>query len=134
MSASAITVRASPYHPHPKLKGGIVMGRNGIKKQFWLTKEQADYLEVSARKACIPEVQLIRLLLKGYQPPPAPDKEFYDQMDALLKASGELAAVSRNADPESAAVIRNEAFALKEMRLALVRKYLAGERKELEWR
>lgn len=132
MSASAITVRASPYHP--KLKGGIVMGRNGIKKQFWLTKEQEDYLEVSARKACIPEVQLIRLLLKGYQPPPAPDKEFYDQMDALLKASGELAAVSRNADPESAAVIRNEAFALKEMRLALVRKYLAGERKELEWR
>ncbi len=110
------------------------MGRNGIKKQFWLTKEQADYLEVSARKACIPEVQLIRLLLKGYQPPPAPDKEFYDQMDALLKASGELAAVSRNADPESAEVIRNEAFALKEMRLALVRKYLAGERKELEWR
>ena len=55
-------------------------------------------------------------------------------MDAHLKASGELAAVSRNADPESAAVIRNEAFALKEMRLALVRKYLAGERKELEWR
>ena len=95
------------------------MGRKGVKKQFWLTREQAEFLEVSARKACIPEVQLIRLLLKGYQPPPDPGKE--------------LTAASKKADPEAAMLLRSEAYALKELRLRLEKKYLTGERKELSW-
>lgn len=109
------------------------MGRKGIKKQFWLTREQAEFLEVSARKACIPEVQLIRLLLKGYQPPPNPGKEFFEDMDALLKASAELTAASKKTDPEAAMLLRSEAYALKELRLRLEKKYLTGERKELSW-
>ena len=109
------------------------MGRKGVKKQFWLTREQAEFLEVSARKACIPEVQLIRLLLKGYQPPADPGKEFFEDMDALLKASAELTAASKRTDPEASMLLRSEAYALKELRLRLEKKYLTGERKELSW-
>ena len=109
------------------------MPRRGIRKQFWLTKEQAELLEVSARRACIPEVQFIRLLLKGYQPPPAPGEEFFEDMAELLKVSAELIAVSKICDPENASCLRSEAMALKELRLKLERKYLIGERRNLEW-
>ena len=46
------------------------MGRNGIKKQFWLKKEIADELESKAKKACLTETALIRMLSLAYSPTP----------------------------------------------------------------
>lgn len=110
------------------------MGRNGIKKQFWLSREQAERLETSARNACMPEVQLIRMLLAGYQPPPAPGEQFHEDMDALLKMSGELVALAKQVKfGEAADIILSEGLAIRKLRQDIERKYLTGERSDPLW-
>ena len=42
--------------------------RKGIKKQFWLSKEEADDLRSKAESTCLTEAALFRMLLKGYHP------------------------------------------------------------------
>ena len=77
------------------------------------------------------ESQLIRLLVAGYRPPVAPGVEFFEDMDTLLKAIGQLVSVAKTADPETASIIKSEALALRDLRLGLEKKYLAGERREI---
>ena len=96
-----------------------------------MTEREARNLSDKAAMACMPESQLIRLLIAGYHPPEAPAKEFYDDMRELLKASSELVSAAREADPNTASFLLSEALALKELRLKLERKYLSGERREI---
>ena len=104
------------------------------RREFVMTEKEARNLSEKASKACMPESQLIRLLIAGYHPPEAPGKEFYDDMRELLKASGELVAAPKEADPNTASFLLSEALALKELRLKLERKYLSGERSDIQWR
>ncbi len=101
------------------------------RREFVMTEWEAQDLSKKASKACMPESQLIRLLIAGYHPPEAPDKEFYDDMRELLKVSGELVALAKEADSDTASFLLYEALALKELRLKLERKYLSGERREI---
>lgn len=39
-----------------------------VKKQFWFSKVEAQDLKKKAKKACLTEAALIRLLLRGYEP------------------------------------------------------------------
>ena len=48
-----------------------------IKKQIWLTREEAQQLQKKAKQACLTEAALIRQLLSGYEPREAPRDEFY---------------------------------------------------------
>ena len=38
-----------------------------VKKQFWFSKVEAQDLKKKAKKACLTEAALIRLLLRGYE-------------------------------------------------------------------
>ena len=58
-----------------------------IKKQVWMTKAEAQDLQKKAKKACMTEARLIRMLLEGYNPPAAPDDRFYDAMNEKPHAS-----------------------------------------------
>lgn len=49
-----------------------------VKKQFWFSKVEAQDLKKKAKKACLTEAALIRLLLRGYEPREKPDERFYD--------------------------------------------------------
>ena len=60
-----------------------------------MTEKEFNNLKSKAEGACMSQSQLIRLLISGYQPPQAPDEAFYEEMDRLLKTSGELIALSR---------------------------------------
>ena len=51
-----------------------------IKKQFWFSRDEAQDLQKKAKKACLPEAVLVRLLLRGYEPKEKPDDRFYDAM------------------------------------------------------
>lgn len=104
------------------------------RREFVMTEKEARDLSEKASKACMPESQLIRILIAGYHPPAAPDKEFYDDMRELLNVSGELVAAAKEADPDTASFLLSEALALKELRLKLERKYLSGERSDIKWR
>ena len=44
------------------------MSKRTIKKQFWLSRSEVQDLQKKAKKACLSEAGLIRLLLKGYEP------------------------------------------------------------------
>ena len=43
------------------------MSKRTIKKQFWLSRSEAQDLQKKAKKACLSEAGLIRLLLKGIE-------------------------------------------------------------------
>lgn len=58
------------------------MKRN-IKKQFWFSREEAQDLQKKAKKACLTEAALVRLLVKGYEPKERPDDRFYAAMREL---------------------------------------------------
>lgn len=55
-----------------------------------MNKAEAQDLQKKAKKACMTEARLIRMLLEGYNPPVAPDDRFYDAMDEMRKASERL--------------------------------------------
>ena len=59
------------------------MSKRTIKKQFWLSRSEAQDLQKKAKKACLSEAGLIRLLLKGYEPREKPDADFYEAMKEL---------------------------------------------------
>ena len=54
-----------------------------VKKQFWFTKPEAQDLQKKAKRTCLTEAALVRLLLKGYEPREQPDERFYDAMREL---------------------------------------------------
>ena len=57
--------------------------KHTIQKHFRLTKEEAEMLKTKARKACLSESQLVRILLRGYLPKEKPDERFYTAMREL---------------------------------------------------
>lgn len=59
------------------------MRKRTIKKQFWFTRDEAQDLQKKAKKTCLSEAALVRLLLKGYEPRERPDDRFYDIMREL---------------------------------------------------
>ena len=54
-----------------------------IKKQFWFSRDEAQDLQKKAKKTCLSEAALVRLLLRGYEPKEKPDPEFYKMMREL---------------------------------------------------
>lgn len=45
-----------------------------VKKQFWFSKVEAQDLQKKAKKTCLSEAALVRLLVRGYEPKDAPTK------------------------------------------------------------
>lgn len=104
------------------------------RREFVMNDEEARDLTEKAKCACMTESGLIRMLIAGYQPPPHPDKEFFDDMNRLLESSDRLADAARYAGGSdgNTDVVR-EADALRRLRLEIERKYLS--RKETDvWR
>ena len=107
------------------------------RREFVMTQEEFEDLETKAAAACMSQSQLIRLLIAGYNPPPAPDERFFEQMDELLKVSGRLAAAAKIiGDKGSEALakqLREEATKIRMLRRNLEEKYLSGERSDHKW-
>ena len=51
-----------------------------IKKQFWLSPQDARELKRKAKLCGITETAVIRILLHGYEPKEKPDTRFYETM------------------------------------------------------
>ena len=59
------------------------MKRRTVKKQFWFSRDEAQDLQKKAKRTCLSEAALVRLLVKGYEPKERPDERFYDVMRQL---------------------------------------------------
>ena len=69
-----------------------------IKKQFWFSREEAQELQRKAKKTCLSEAALIRLLLKGFEPKECPDDRFYDVMRELFAIGNNIHQLSAKAN------------------------------------
>lgn len=68
-----------------------------IKKQFWFNKEEAQDLQKKAKKICLSEAALVRLLLRGYEPKEKPDDRFYDFTRELYRIGNSLNQIAAKA-------------------------------------
>ena len=59
------------------------MKRRTVKKQFWFSRDEAQDLQKKAKKTCLSEAALVRLLVRGYEPKERPDERFYEVMRQL---------------------------------------------------
>ncbi|SCH05140.1 Bacterial mobilisation protein (MobC) [uncultured Ruminococcus sp.] len=57
--------------------------KHRIKKQFWLSPQDARELKRKAKLCGITETAVIRILLRGYEPKEKPDARFYEAMRQL---------------------------------------------------
>lgn len=111
------------------------MGRKGIKKQFWMTKELTEELSWKAAKACLTESALIRMLIKGYHPPAAPGEEFYKDLNILIQKADRMQLTSEIInDPDIKLVLTEAAADLKKLSFEIRLRFLRGEREKIEWR
>ena len=108
--------------------------RNSIKKQFWLTEEQANDLKHKSDITGLTEVDLIRVLLKGYHPKEKPDMCFYDAFRQLSFIVNDLTQLVRKADSldcVDALLIEKEIESWKKFRSDFEQKYLEPDKAKI---
>lgn len=112
------------------------MKRN-IKKQFWLSREEAADLQKKAKKACLTEAALLRLLLKGYEPRAKPDDRFYEvirELSSIGNNLNQLAAKAHSLNFIDAPKLEVEARRWGQFQLRVEQEFLQPEKKESKWR
>lgn len=111
------------------------MKRN-IKKQIWMSRDEAEQLAKKARKACLTEAGLIRFLLRGYEPREKPDEEFYDAMRRMSDLTEEIRRLAYRADETG--VIDQDALAEEinrwhRFQAEIEMEFLTPKGSELKW-
>ena len=71
------------------------MRKRNIQKIVRLSRDEAQDLQKKAKRSCMSESGLIRLLLKGYEPREKPDERFYDVMRELSAIGNNINQVTR---------------------------------------
>ena len=69
-----------------------------IEKHILLNREEAQDLQKKAKKVCLSEGALLRMLLRGYAPKEQPDERFYDAMRQLSAIGNNLNQLSAKAN------------------------------------
>lgn len=107
-----------------------------IRKQFLLTKEEAQNLQKKAKKACLHEATLIRKLIAGYEPKESPSEEFYDVMKELHKINDSLEMIafrSGNLTEIDAMLLDNEIKRWHKFQADMENQFMSDGRSELKW-
>ena len=108
------------------------MGRNGIKKQFWLSEKHVKKLAEYSKKTCQPETTIIRFLLDGYHPKEKPGDEFYDCMNRLTDFANYIRSIGVAAgEGDLRERLFEEVTALGRLRLEVERKILLPEKVDI---
>ena len=103
-----------------------------IKKNIWMNEKEDAELKRKAQKASMTEAHFIRSLISGYHPPEAPGDEFFNDMEMLSKTCDKLEEALKNCkDSEIASKVNEEIAGVENLRRALMKKYLLGERRKL---
>ena len=74
------------------------MRKRNIQKIVRFSRDEAQDLQKKAKKACLSEAGLIRLLLRGYEPREKPDERFYDVMRELSSIGNNINQLARKAN------------------------------------
>ena len=101
-----------------------------------MTRAEAQDLQKKAKKACLSEAGLIRLLLKGYEPREKPDADFYETMkelSAIGKNINQLAVKANALGFVDAPQLKKEAERWHKFQADMERTYLRPDKSELKW-
>lgn len=108
-----------------------------IKKQFWLSEEDAKELKRKAQLTGLNETAVIRLLLRGYEPKEKPDSRFYDAMrelNAIGNNLNQLAAKANRLGFIDAPLLRREAERWANFQMDIETTFLRPAESRLRWK
>ena len=112
------------------------MRKKNIDKHIWFSRAEAQELQRKAKKACLSEAGLIRLLIKGYEPKEKPDDRFYDvmrELSAIGNNINQLAAKANTLGFVDAPLLKSEAEKWNKFQSEIERRYLRPEKSNMKW-
>lgn len=112
------------------------MSKRTIEKHILMTRAEAQDLQKKAKKACLSEAGLIRLLLKGYEPREKPDADFYEAMKELSAIGNNINQLAVKANAlgfVDAPQLKKEAERWYKFQADMERTYLRPDKSELKW-
>ena len=112
------------------------MKRRTVKKQFWFSRDEAQDLARKAKKTCLTEAALVRLLVRGYEPKERPDERFYDvmrQLSFIGNNINQLAAQANSLSFVDAQKLQKEAERWHKFQADVERQFLRPEKSEMKW-
>lgn len=112
------------------------MRKRNVDKHIWFSRAEAQELQRKAKKACLSEAGLIRLLIKGYEPKEKPDDRFYDvmrELSAIGNNINQLAAKANTLGFIDAPMLKNEAEKWNKFQEEVERHYLRPDKSGMKW-
>ncbi len=110
--------------------------RRTIEKHILLNRTEAQDLQKKAKKTCLSEGALIRLLLKGYAPKEQPDERFYDvmrELSAIGNNINQLAVKANSLGFVDVVQLSKEAERWHKFQADIEREFLRPEKSDLKW-
>lgn len=107
-----------------------------IEKHFLFNKVEAQDLQKKAKKACLSEAGLVRLLLRGYEPKECPDDRFYDVMRELSAIGNNINQLSLKANALNfvdAPLLAKEVERWHKFQADVESEFLRPERSNMKW-
>lgn len=112
------------------------MRKRNIQKIVRFSRYEAQDLQKKAKKACLSEAGLIRLLLRGYEPREKPDERFYDVMRELSSIGNNINQLAVKANAlgfVDAPQLKKEAERWHKFQADIERTYLRPDKSEMKW-
>lgn len=112
------------------------MRKRNIQKIVRFSRDEAQDLQKKAKKACLSEAGLIRLLLRGYEPREKPDERFYDVMRELSSIGNNIKQLAVKANTlgfVDAPQLKKEAERWHKFQADIERTYLRPDKSEMKW-
>ena len=112
------------------------MRKRNIQKIVRFSRDEAQDLQKKAKKACLSEAGLIRLLLRGSEPREKPDERFYDVMRELSSIGNNINQLAVKANAlgfVDAPQLKKEAERWHKFQADIERTYLRPDKSEMKW-
>ena len=112
------------------------MRKRNIQKIVRFSRDEAQDLQKKAKKACLSEAGLIRLLLRAYEPREKPDERFYDVMRELSSIGNNINQLAVKANAlgfVDAPQLKKEAERWHKFQADIERTYLRPDKSEMKW-
>lgn len=113
------------------------MSKRNIEKHILMNKAEAQDLQKKAKRACLSEGGLIRLLLRGYEPREKPDERFYDvmrELSAIGNNINQLAAKAHTLGFIDVPMLKNEANRWHRFQADIEATFLRPAESKLKWK
>lgn len=112
------------------------MRKRNIQKIVRFSRDEAQDLQKKAKKACLSEAGLIRLLLRGYEPREKPDERFYDVMREISSIGNNIKQLAVKANAlgfVDAPQLKKEAERWHKFQADIERTYLRPDKSKMKW-